>query len=139
MSESKSNSVVEKLILFAVFLVFAGIVVAFACKWNYVGEDNSSQRAVSLQYITTSKTVTSKTAENEVVSGTKPSVTEKININTATVEELDTLPDIGPAKAKAIVEYRDTESKFFEIEDIKNVSGIGEKTFEKLKDLITVE
>ena len=42
MSESKSNTVVEKLILFAVFLVFAGIVVAFAFKWNYVGEDTSS-------------------------------------------------------------------------------------------------
>ena len=131
MSENKSNTVVEKLILFAVFLVFAGIVVAFAFKWNYVGEDTSSQSIVSLQYITSSKSATSEIAENDSTSSAKPSVTGKVNINTATVEELDTLPDIGPAKAKAIIQYRETESKFFEIEDIKKVSGIGDKTFEK--------
>ena len=138
MSESKSNTVVEKLILFAVFLVFAGIVVAFALKWNYVGEDKSSQDVISLQYITSSKAETvSVDGGQENASKATPSVTQ--NINTATLEELDSLPDIGPAKAKAIIEYRETESEFIEIEDIKKVSGIGEKTFEKLKNHITVK
>lgn len=56
-----------------------------------------------------------------------------IDINTATIEELDELDGIGPAKAKAIVEYRETNGKFEKIEDIKNVNGIGSVTFEKIK------
>ena len=64
--------------------------------------------------------------------------TGKVNINTATAEELDTLPGIGPAIAQRIIEYRQTNGPFQSIEEIKNVSGIGDKLFEKLKDLITV-
>lgn len=59
-----------------------------------------------------------------------------ININTASVEELDTLPGIGPALAQAIIDYRDTFGPFFAIEDIMLVDGIGEATFEEIKDLI---
>jgi competence protein ComEA len=63
---------------------------------------------------------------------------KKININTATAQELATLPRIGPKKAAAIIEYRNKNGKFQRIEDIMKVKGIGEKTFLKLKDLITV-
>lgn len=59
-----------------------------------------------------------------------------ININTASAEELDTLPGIGPALAQAIIDYRDTFGPFFAIEDIMLVDGIGEATFEDIKDLI---
>lgn len=62
----------------------------------------------------------------------------KVNINTATAEELEKLDGIGPAIAKRIVEYRNTNGKFLSIDEIKNVSGIGEKTFEKFKDDICV-
>ena len=61
-----------------------------------------------------------------------------ININTASETELQKLPRIGPATAKKIIEYRNQHGAFKKIEDIKNVPRIGEKTFEKLKDLITV-
>lgn len=61
-----------------------------------------------------------------------------ININTATAEELQKLPRIGPATAKSIVEYREKHGKFKTIEEIKNVPRIGEKTFEKFKDKIKV-
>ena len=58
----------------------------------------------------------------------------KININTASSEELQTLVGVGPATAEKIIEYRNTNGRFKTIEDIKNVSGIGDKTFEKLKN-----
>ena len=61
-----------------------------------------------------------------------------ININTATSEELQDLPGIGPAIAARIIDYRAANGSFHSIEDIKNVSGIGEKTYDKLKDHITV-
>lgn len=61
-----------------------------------------------------------------------------ININSADSSELETLPGIGPAKSAAIIEYREKNGPFKTIEDLKNISGIGEKTFEKLKNLITV-
>ena len=60
-----------------------------------------------------------------------------ININTASKEELMELPSIGEAKAEAIIEYR-KDNKFTTIEDIKNVSGIGESLFEKIKEYISV-
>ena len=61
-----------------------------------------------------------------------------ININTANEKELDTLPGIGPAIARRIVEYRSSQP-FTKIEDIMQVKGIGEKKFAKIKELITVE
>lgn len=61
---------------------------------------------------------------------------KKININTATAEELDTLPGVGPSRANDIIAYRDSNGGFSSVEDLKNVSGIGDKTFEKLKDSI---
>ncbi|MDG5470876.1 helix-hairpin-helix domain-containing protein [Jeotgalibacillus sp. ET6] len=64
---------------------------------------------------------------------------QKININTADAAELQTITGIGPAKAEAILAYRETEGNFESIEDIKNISGIGDKTFDKLKESIDVK
>lgn len=61
-----------------------------------------------------------------------------ISINTATKEELMTLNSIGESKANAIIEYRNNNGKFKTIDEIKNVSGIGEALFEKIKSNITV-
>lgn len=63
---------------------------------------------------------------------------DKVNINTASKEELKTLSGIGDGLAEAIISYREENNGFNEIEDIKNVSRIGDKTFEKFKDKITV-
>ena len=63
--------------------------------------------------------------------------TSKININTASKEELESLPSIGESKANKIIEYRE-KNKFESIEDIKNVSGIGDSLYEKIKDNIEV-
>ena len=62
-----------------------------------------------------------------------------ISINSADLTELQQLPGIGPAKGEAIIQYREENGPFGAVEDLQNISGIGEKTFEKLKDLITVQ
>ncbi len=64
---------------------------------------------------------------------------EKIDINTAGIDELAKLPGIGPSKAKSIVDYREKHGKFRTYEDLLNVSGIGEKTLEKIKTLIILK
>jgi comEA protein len=64
--------------------------------------------------------------------------TEKINLNSATSEQLQAIPGIGPATAKAILEYRTKVGKFNKIDEIINVKGIGEKKFQKIKDRLTV-
>ena len=63
---------------------------------------------------------------------------EKVNINTSDIDTLTTLPNIGKSKAQAIISYREKNGNFKSIEDIINVSGIGESTFEKIKDYITI-
>ena len=63
--------------------------------------------------------------------------TSKINLNQASETELQTLPGVGQKKAQEIIRYREENGGFKTIEDLKNISGFGEKTFEKLKELIT--
>lgn len=73
----------------------------------------------------------------EIEKEDKENINELININTATLEELMTLPGVGESKAKSIIEYRE-KNKFKTIEEIQNVSGIGELAFEKIKAYITI-
>lgn len=65
-------------------------------------------------------------------------VTQLVDINIATADELETLPGIGPSLAQAIIDYRNEFGPFFAIEDILFVDGIGPDTFEAIKELITV-
>lgn len=67
-----------------------------------------------------------------------PGAEDLININTATLEQLDALPGIGPTTAQKIIDYRTANGPFARIEDIMNVSGIGPATFDELKALISV-
>ena len=80
-------------------------------------------------------------AESAEISGSRTSDTPgngKININTANAEQLMTLPGIGQAKAKAILEYREQNGGFRSIEEIMNIAGIKDAVFSKIKDQITV-
>lgn len=82
--------------------------------------------------------VEEKAGDNIIIEGNK-SKEEKININKAAQTEIETLPGIGPSTALKIITYRNEHGKFKNIEDIKNVSGIGDSKFENLKEYICVE
>jgi competence protein ComEA len=62
----------------------------------------------------------------------------KVNINTADAATLETLPRVGPAMAERIIAWREANGRFAAIEDLMSVSGVGEKTFESLRELVTV-
>lgn len=78
----------------------------------------------------------SSTSSSNATSSTKNS---KININKATQAELEIIPGIGPSTALKIINYRNENGKFKSIEDIKNISGIGDSKYEKMKDYITIK
>lgn len=61
-----------------------------------------------------------------------------VNINTATEAQLKAIPGVGPVIAKAIVEYRTKNGKFKKIEDLKSIKGIGDKTFESMKKMLSL-
>ena len=78
------------------------------------------------------------TENSQIVTLKDNNSTNLVNINTADSNKLQTLPGIGPSKAKKIIEFRE-KNQFKKIEELKNVDGIGEKTFESLKSLITID
>ena len=140
----KKSAIFILLTLTLVFIAFVSGV--------YVGR-NHLQGGISLD-ITTAPTSTSPTNAGNpggATQSTSPSATTTepqvptsskpiypININTATVEELDLLPDIGPSRAKAIIDYRTEYGPFTSVDDLLYVSGIGEKILAKIRPYITV-
>ena len=129
---SGKSNVAEKLILFAAFLVFAGLIVAFAMSQSSFKDDNKEVNS-DFHYKTTSK---SSFVDNS--SGTASAVVI-VNINNASKDELMTLPGIGEKKAQAIIDYREQNGPFMKVEDITEVSGIGDATLNNIKDMITVD
>lgn len=109
---------------------------------------NLSKKLVDGEKITIFAKKTSVVTENLSSSGnlnnnsfstnTSTNSSNLININTASQKELEELPGIGPTLSQRIIEYREKNGYFQTIEDIKKVSGIGDKKFEAIKDLITV-
>lgn len=76
--------------------------------------------------------------ESGVILNNSNETSDLININTADVQKLQCITGIGEVKAQSIIEYRESNGGFKSIDELKNVSGIGDKTFEKIKDQITV-
>jgi competence protein ComEA len=79
------------------------------------------------------KATTPKAAATATATATAP-----VNLNTATAEQLATIPGVGPKMAERIIDYRQKNGGFKKVEDLMNVSGVGEKSFLKMKPLITV-
>lgn len=104
---------------------------------------NADQNQVNLSEHVKDEMVIYAPPKGEVMSSNENHVLNQksklINLNMASENELQTLPGIGPSKALSIIEYRETNGGFQTIEDLKKISGIGEKTFEKLAPLISVK
>lgn len=133
----------EIAILVAVVVLAAAVIgyiiknQAEATEFTYSIGDTASERikeTISLQNELLGESNTS--SNNSTASGETQSV---VNINTATKAELMTLTGIGEVKAKAIIDYRNENGNFSSTEEIMNVSGIGEKIYEKIKNRITVK
>lgn len=75
---------------------------------------------------------------NSIVSSVSKKETNKVNINSATIEELDKVPGIGPTTAQKIVDYREKNGQFNSIDELKKVGGIGDKTINKFRDNIDI-
>ncbi len=73
-----------------------------------------------------------------VISGGSGNYSRKVNINTATQTELETITGVGPSLAAKIINYREKNGKFKNVEELRNVSGIGDAKFEGLKDFVDV-
>ncbi len=100
---------------------------------EYITEDVAKNNIVNNYGIVTDEKENNKNKTN-IESGKKVMV----NINKATQSELENLPGIGPAIATRIIEYRNENGKFSSIDDIKNVKGIGDAKYDKIKDSIEV-
>ncbi len=110
----------------------------------YIVEDGTKIKipSASEEDIGDEDIIDSKSGDNIIIEENTVSSnnsTQTININKATEKEFETLPGIGPSLASKIIEYRNQNGKFGSIEDIKNVNGIGDSKYEKIKDLITVK
>ncbi len=161
MKEKKNNFLVKyqyPIILFFVFIIISCGIFLILNNRNNANEQeqlavmaakisdletqikNSSQQ----EFIVTNSNPETTASEDKNVSTTdevvqEDEITDKININTASLEELDVLSGIGQAKAQDIIEYRDQNGLFKAIEDIQNVKGIGPAIFAKISAQITIE
>lgn len=122
----KENADMEKINL--AYHLEDGIKIYIPSKSEKQKEENSSKDETE-KYITKSGDSKHEATQNNI----------KININTATQTELETIPGIGPSTALKIIKYREENKKFKSIEEIKEVSGIGESKYNSIKDKITVK
>lgn len=125
---SSLKKLFKKRVKIVAVAAFAIAVLVGAIIQNYAGDPFTIENIV-IEESTDSDT---PTAEPQVID-------EKININTADAELLCTLDGIGEVTAQRIIEYREENGEFGVIEDLMNISGIGEKKFAKIRDAICVK
>ena len=124
------------LVLLMLTLTFAGFCVGL-----FIGK----QREPASVTIYTTKTPTAAVSESTAAPESPPESTQGaayvdglLDINLASVEDLTTLPGIGPALAQRIVDYREQNGRFSSVEELRNLSGIGEKRLSEILEYITV-
>jgi comEA protein len=133
MTEEKKVVVREQVgvILLAAVLVMSGLLLIKQkdVPTTFTENTNSSSQG------TAAKPVVSSPTSVQTPSTVKVGL---VNINTSSLEELDTLPGVGPATAQKIVDYRNKNGNFKSLENIMDVSGIGEAKYSQLKDKISI-
>jgi comEA protein len=117
--QEKGQSITKERVMVRRMWVMSGFVVTMLALAGVVGHAQRQTMAGATQ-------------------AAKATAASPVNLNTATTAELETLPSIGPATAARIIEFRQKNGGFKKIEDLMNVKGIGEKSFLKLKPLVTV-
>lgn len=142
----------QLIIIFVIFTVIVGSGVAIV-KYLYPGvfmgnpdhiagsdrEDDVVEMTERSNLVKGKQIIPQKSLTTDLeTSPSSSSDNDLIDLNGATIEQLQQLPRIGPVMAKRIIEYRKRHRRFISIEQIMEVRGIGEKTFEKLKDKIVV-
>jgi len=129
----------------SVLIVALVAVSAFMLGSDYQAKQNSNATVGAAESTTNTsattideikETIESPNSEGTVVSS--GAAASKININTAGLSELDSLPGIGPKYAQAIIDYRNQNGLFVSINDLEKVKGIGPKTIDKFRDQITL-
>lgn len=131
----------ERVLVAIALILFAGVIFYNFLTLSRTGEIGGE--VVSSYEDTTKKkeldtTVEKTTTVTEETVKESSENTRMININTASINELTTLPGIGEVKARAIVDYRENHGPFKSVEELMMVSGIGEKIYEKLREKICV-
>ena len=134
------------LVIFAMSFILTAInapkkffdTVDYSISSSDASEDSAQSRISSSDLEMLLKLLDNQAQSTQANSSADTQIIGKININTATSEQLQALSGIGEVKANAIIEYRNTYGAFGSIEEITNVKGIGEKTYEKIKEYITV-
>jgi len=128
----------ERYTFAAILLIFAAIILISLA-------DMPSEGSVEVSGVVVKNQETTSSTTNKESETTQATETEKtngsstlINLNTATIEELDTLKGIGESRAKSIIAYRNKLGGYTSIEQIKDISGIGDSIFENIRDRITV-
>lgn len=130
---------------FLIVLIVAGWIYLFFTKDKTENSDYNSEELTLLKTrVDDLKTqVEGISSQEKVVAAENENkeevLNEKININTASSKELETISGIGPARAEDIIIYREANGGFATISEIQNIKGIGPATFEKMRDQITVE
>jgi comEA protein len=105
---------------------------------NKALSDAKAQVTVETTSVTQKTTSGGQVAGASTSKNTSQPISGKININTASASELESLSGVGETKAQAIIDYRNANGGFKSIGEIENVKGIGPATFAKMKDLITI-
>lgn len=125
--------------LIGIGLILSAVMIG----WNFFASSDIEMLVITSSPAQESLPQTSGTSlgsTSVLSSGTEESLeTSKININTASAEDLDYLPGIGAVLAERIVQYRAENGPFESLEEIKEVSGIGDATYEKIREFITLE
>lgn len=131
----------ERVLVAIALILFVGVIFYNFLTLSRTGEIggevvSSYEDATEKKELDT--TVEKKTTVTEETVKESSENTRMININTASINELTTLPGIGEVKARAIVDYRENHGPLKSVEELMMVSGIGEKTYEKLREKICV-